>query len=486
MAGAENKNRVAVALDYLRRHNHCFRFDDHERVVEVAVTDGAKIDEIAAHVGNLRYLEKLRFYCTGLSDNALSHLAGLVRLSQLWIDGSGFTSTGLAHLRGMSKLEDLYIKNARGLDPAAFACLARVPTLRTLSLRGASFSDEDLAPLAALVNLEELSLSENDEVHGTFCKYLTKLSGLKSLSLGEQITDAGLVTIAKLSGLGELFVTGPFTDAGLARLIALQNIATLAIDSDYVNAEGVAIVAELPKLGTLHLDTPRLADDAIAALLRCSELETLSITSSGLSEVGLQKLRDGLPRCSVQDCQSDRYESGPTFEQIKTDRPRMDRDTPFLTLLAKACDCDLVDGTFHKIGNRYDHRVDATQYSPEESVIMLVWHTACGIDFAGFEYLFVDAIPGDPDFSITAEAYQTVGLDRDYKAFQEAFKLFPRGIVPHDVIERYQLFQASNQSARDQINREFRRGGYDGSRTKKLAEFIRKNAARLGDLDARS
>jgi hypothetical protein len=193
MASADDKNRVAVALDYLRRHNHYFRFDDNERVVEAAVTDGAKIDEIAAHVGNLRDLEKLWFYSTGLSDNALSHLAGLMRLSELWIDGSGFTSTGLAHLGGMSKLEDLYIKNARGLDLAAFACLAGVPSLRRLSLRGGSF--------------------------------------------------------------------------------------------------------------------------------------------------------------------------------------------------------------------------------------------------AGFEYLFAGAIPGDPDFSITAEAYQTVGLDRDYKAFQEAFKLFPRGIVPHDVIE---------------------------------------------------
>jgi hypothetical protein len=487
MTNAGDMSRVAAALVYLRSHNHYFRFDDNERVVEVVVIDGANVNEIAAHLSNLSDIEKLSFDSTGLTDSAFCYLAGLLRLTELSIDGSGFTSTGLAQLEGLSKLEALSIRDGRGLDLAAFTCIARVPSLRKLSLRGGRYSDADLAPLAALVNLEELCLSENDEVHGTFSKYLPELSGLKSLNLGEQITDAGLASIATLSGLVELFITGPFTDAGLAQLIALRNVATLAVDSDYATAGGISVVAQLPKLSYLYLDTPRLSDYAVGALLRCSMLEAMTFTCSGLSEVGLQKLRDGLPKCSVQDpSQNDSCELGTLFGHTTADQSRMDTNTPFLTLLAKACDLDLVEGTFVKIGDRYDHRVDATQYSPEESVIMLVWHSACGIDFAGFEYLFVREIAGDPDFRITAEAYKTAGLDRDYEAFQEAFELFPQGIVPHDLIERYHLFQASNQSARDQINRKFRQGGRGGKREKKLAEFIRKNAVRLGDLDATS
>ena len=487
MTNADDKSRVAAALGYLRSHNHYFRFDDHERVVEVVVTDGANVDEIAAHVSNLSDLEKLRFYGTGLSDNALSHLAGLVRLSELRIDGSGFTSTGLSQLEKLSRLDDLYLCDGRDLDLAAFTCVARLSSLRKLSLRGGNFSDADLAPLSALVNLEDLSLIECDEVHGTFCKDLTELLHLKIPNLGEQVTDEGLASIATLSGLLDVFITGPFTDAGLAQLIALKNVATLAVDSDYVRAEGISVVAQLPKLNYLWLDAPRLSDDAVPALLRCSMLEVMTFTSTGLSEVGLQKLRDGLPKCSVQEpAQNDSCGLDAPVDHTNADRPRMDTNTPFLTLLAKACDLDLVEGTFVKIGDRYDHRVDTTQYSPEEGVIMLVWHSACCIDFGGFEYLFVRKIAGDPDFRITAEAYKTAGLDRDYEAFQEAFELFPRGIVPHDLIERYQLFQAANQSARDQINRKFHQGGYDGTREQKLAEFIRKNAARLGDLDETS
>ena len=104
----------------------------------------------------------------------------------------------------MSQLEDLYIRDARDLDLAAFTCIARVPSLRKLTLRGGRFCDADLAPLAALVNLEELSLSECNEVHGTFCKDLIGLPRLRRLSLGEiggQVTDEGLASIAELSGL---------------------------------------------------------------------------------------------------------------------------------------------------------------------------------------------------------------------------------------------------------------------------------------------
>ena len=164
----------------------------------------------------------------------------------------------------------------------------------------------------------------------------------------------------------------------------------------------------------------------------------------------------------------------------------MEHTTPFLTLLAEASDFDLVNGTFDKIGDRYDHWVDATQYSPEERVIMLVWHSSGIIDNGGFEYLFAGDFPGDPDYRITAEAYKTAGLLRGYEAFQEAFALFPGGTVPHDRAERSQLYQAANRSARDRLNRKLWQDGYDGSREKKLAEFIRKNAARLGDLDETS
>lgn len=223
-----------------------------------------------------------------------------------------------------------------------------------------------------------------------------------------------------------------------------------------------------------------------ATLLGCSALEWLSFTRSGLSDARLQELRDGLPKCDVTDSQRDPHEFGPWADTREANRWEFDSTTPFATLLAKAGDWSLVNNTFVKIGARYDHWVDATQYSSVEKVIMLVWHSAGIIGNGGFEYLFAGEFPGDPDFHITAEAYKTAGLLRGYEAFQEAFALFPGGLVPQDRAERERLYDAANRSARTRLNRKLWQDQHDGSLQNRLAEFIRMHADQLLDLDNES
>ncbi len=444
-------------------------------------------DEIAAHVGQLIDLQSLTFSESDLSDAGLRHLSQLVNLRDFSLHGSRITADGLACLEAMSQLNGLNIETAQDLDLHAFQRIGRVQSLSRLTLNEGSFCDADLAPLAALTNLQELRLYDTKNVTGKFASHLVGLSRLRHLSPGKQVTDDGLACIAKLPGLLELHMKGPFTNAGLKHLVTLKNLTTLSLGSDYVTAAGVAVVAELRQLEDLYLDTPRLADEIVAELLRCSTLEQIRLTRSALSDAGLRKLREELPNCSVTDWQRDRCEFGPPPDIDAAKDPndgRFKHTAPFLTLLAEASDCDLVDGTFHKIGERYGHWINATQYSPDEQVIMLVWHSSAVIDNGGFEYLFAGEFDGDPDFRLTAEAYKTAGLLRGYEAFQEAFALFPGGKVPSDAAERLQQYQAANRSARDRLDRKLWQDGYDGTRERKLAEFIRKNAARLGDLDA--
>ena len=168
----------------------------------------------------------------------------------------------------------------------------------------------------------------------------------------------------------------------------------------------------------------------------------------------------------------------------KADKFTYDSKTPFKTLLEKACDFDLVDSTFVKIGDRYGHWVDASQYTPEERVIMLVWHSSGIIDNGGFEYLFSGDFDGDPEFKITAAAYKTVGLTRGYEAFQDAFKLFPNGKIPHDSEERIQQYKMADESVREEINTKHWKDGWEDLREKVLAQFIRDYVSKLGDLDS--
>jgi hypothetical protein len=486
MANAGEPNRVSVALRYLSSIGEFFEFDHQERVVKVSISDSTRGDEIAAHVGQLVDLQSLTFYESDLTDEGLRQLSRLVNLRDLSLHGSKITADGLVCLEAMSQLKDLYIETGQYLERHAFERIGRIQSLSELAVRGGSFCDADLAPLAALTNLQELRLYETKNVTGTFASHLVGLAHLRDLSPGKQVTDDGLACIAKLSGLLKLYMEGPFTNAGLRHLVKLKNLTTLSLGSDFVTAEGVAFVGELRQLDSLDLDTPLLTDDIIPALLRCSAIEEISFTRSALSDAGLRRLRDELPNCSVEDSQRDRYEFGspPDIEGTnEKNRKRFEHTAPFLTLLAEAGDCDLVDGTFHKIGERFGHWIDATQYSPDEQVIMLVWHSSAVIDNGGFEYLFAVEFDGDPDFHLTAEAYKTAGLLRGYEAFQQAFALFPDGTVPQDRTKRNEQYKAANRSARDRLNRKLWQDRYDGTRERQLAEFIRKNAARLGDLD---
>jgi hypothetical protein len=170
--------------------------------------------------------------------------------------------------------------------------------------------------------------------------------------------------------------------------------------------------------------------------------------------------------------------------ETQSDGDYMDSKTPFKTLLAEANDFDLVNSTFVKIGDRYGHWVDASRYTAEERVILLVWHSSGIIDNGGFEYLFEGDFDGDPEFRITAEAYKTVGLTRGYEAFQDAFKLFPNGKVPHDSEERIRQYKMADESVREEINCKHWKDGWEDLREKVLAKYIRDNVSLLAGLDS--
>jgi hypothetical protein len=303
------------------------------------------------------------------------------------------------------------------------------------------------------------------------------------LTIGEtsgQVTDEGLAYIAKLAHLTTLFVHGSFSDTGLRQLATLKRLETLCIDSQFATSKGVGIVAELAKLDYLTLAVPLLEDSAVESLVRCSALQTMRLVTSSISDSALQQLRDVLSRCSVQDSERDRREADPDDDHKAWQR-EFDSSTPFETLLAKAKDSDLVEATSDKLVKHYRYWLHVGKYSLAERVIFLVFQAGSWIDGGGFDYLFTQEFEGDPDFSITADAFRIAGMDRSYEAFQAAIRLFPGGVVPRNAEERTRLYEAANKSAREGATRKF---WYDdGQREKKLAEFIRANATELGHLD---
>ena len=108
--GSGDANRVVSAIRFLQSRDLYYQFDKKERVVEVAVYDATGADEIAAHVGQLRDLRKLKLKTTDLADAGLRHLNDLVKIKELWLTSPKVTGDGLASLAGMRQMEELILE----------------------------------------------------------------------------------------------------------------------------------------------------------------------------------------------------------------------------------------------------------------------------------------------------------------------------------------------------------------------------------------
>jgi internalin A len=311
MASAGNANRVVLAIRYLHDIHEFYEFDSKERVVKVCVYNAPHGDEIAAHLGNLVDLRELLVESADLTDAGLRHLRSLVKLKKLWLKAPLVTGDGLASLTRMKRLQELILFEVQ-LDPRGFEHLSKLKNLVELSVSGGSYRDQDMTSLAALTRLKELRLTANDNIDGTFAACLVDLPQLRRLSTSvhenaENVTDAGLASIAKLSALEDLSVDGQFTDAQLCKVSQLKKLQVLAIGSKCVTCAGVTVVAGLPALKRLHLATPLLTDDSVPSLVQCTSLEYLRLRSSAITDKGLQQLRDLMPKCDVSDKERDRW-----------------------------------------------------------------------------------------------------------------------------------------------------------------------------------
>ncbi|MES1213718.1 MAG: hypothetical protein ABUL64_03950 [Singulisphaera sp.] len=298
MSGSQKGSRITAALDCLRNCDQFFEFDNRERVTRVEVYHATDADEIAAHVGNLHDLQRLRFEDSDLSDVGLSQLKDLTNLQEFTLRGKNFTSVGLSALRGLGKITKLVL-DSPGLDRLAIQHASHLRSLRDLTLYGGTFQDDDLAPIAALINLEELEVSKNDRINGTYCRYLSNLKRLIDLSPSDNLTDAAIDHLVKLEQLKTLFIEGPFTDVGLRTMSELQGLETLFITSANVTDAGIAIVGDLPNLTWLGLWTPKLTDAGVTALSRCRNLTSLLVLRSSLTLVGRNTLQKALRGCNL-------------------------------------------------------------------------------------------------------------------------------------------------------------------------------------------
>lgn len=235
-------------------------------VTKVSFRDCSKLGaaEFAA-IGQLKSLKSLTLYggCKGLTDETLAHFGGLTALEELGTDGIQVTDAGLKHLANLPNLRTASFFHIafpdKGFTGAGFAALKSLPKLERLTVAGTPFNDRGMAAVAELAQLKEFRTWHTYQTQAGN-EHLLKLTGLRSLMLGQRlrqyggkpnglsIDDSTLATLAKMKSLEALSLDEVrLTYAGLAQLKALPNLKKLILQrADIPEADLAKLRADLP------------------------------------------------------------------------------------------------------------------------------------------------------------------------------------------------------------------------------------------------
>jgi hypothetical protein len=140
--------------------------------------------------------------------------------------------------------------------------------------------------------------------------HLQELSQLQELHLDHTgVTDAGLVHLRGLSRLQELWLQNTrVTDAGLVQLRGLKQLQFLDLSGVKVTDAGLVHLRGLSQLEVLWLIETEVTDAGLIHLEGLKQLRllglainnTLMSTSTKVTDQGVKKLQQALPKCKIE------------------------------------------------------------------------------------------------------------------------------------------------------------------------------------------
>jgi hypothetical protein len=216
----------------------------------------------------------------GVSGASLAFLASNTNLTTLIIAcPGGITDDVLVHLTGLSKLEKLEIAHAPGLTGRKFAGSSWLTSVQKVDFLQTSLGDDALRLLAAGPKLRSLKVERTAITHEGF-RALLPLRTLTELHIGgcPNITENDFIeTLPRLWWLWRL-------DLSYAAL----------------GDEAAGAIAALTNLTTISMTGTKLTDAGLAKLAKLDRLESLAIVSTRVTAEGITAFRQARPQCQVE------------------------------------------------------------------------------------------------------------------------------------------------------------------------------------------
>jgi hypothetical protein len=225
------------------------------------------------------------------------HLAKLPSLRSLTLWGEEFDPNDYRLLSELTQLESLLVRQENELLPQHAAAIARLTGLRDLRLSDIKTSPEALRELAKLPRLEKLNITcfyHDPNAGGVQTRYqlrdeaaeaLAAFPMLKSLMLFQtRITDKGMEKLCRLSKLETLTVGSPhITSASFDHVVKLKRLTALGTWIWKIDDDDIQKLSQMPQLTNLDLLT-NLSDQSVPHVTALGQIERLRLRGEGVTD----------------------------------------------------------------------------------------------------------------------------------------------------------------------------------------------------------
>lgn len=195
------------------------------------------------------------------------------------------------------------------LTAESIAAISRMKDVQSISLSFSTVDDQLLLPIARMPHLVFVDLSFSN-VTGKSIETLAQCPKLRLLELTAcDVHDKHLAALEKMPQLIHLRLERTkVTDAGLKHIAPLKQLNLLDLQSCEITDAGLESLGQLPQLQHLFLtktlrygrdDRVNLTDECVDYLTSLTSLIDLQIGSSNISPDGIQRLKAGLPKATI-------------------------------------------------------------------------------------------------------------------------------------------------------------------------------------------
>ena len=256
------------------------------------VTMRGQLDQVRGHLPPpySQLLQPVVFYWSGwLSSDA--------RVQQVYLDSP---RSQQFDLRVLSRFSQLHLLSLTGRNVGAeIGHLAKLKHLSTLCLSDIH-QNSDLSVLSQLSNLESLLIGLHPDA-GCDYEAIRNIPSLKTVYFEQPAQSEAVKAIGQCPQVRWLtFGFGVGDARSLKYLKGMTGLQSLYFHRNQaLGSEALSYIAEIENLENLQLDVTTISDDELNLLVRLTKLKTLSITGSGLTQMGIERFQQAMPSCRV-------------------------------------------------------------------------------------------------------------------------------------------------------------------------------------------